>query len=294
MAIRRFPSDHMIPQGRVRNFALVVAALSLAATACGTPPAPTGPDSPATTETAAQAPPSQAASPTSSTNELARQAIESVDWGDGRNTRGMSIGIPNPPGWYTAAFGARTTDKVIYLTYDDGPWPPYTDQILSLLADNNAKATFFVTGSQADQHPEYLRRIAAAGHALGDHTMTHADLVGLDKQQIRRELAGVKRIVGPILGPCVRPPYGLIDEKVASVSADLNLMPILWTAHAQDWNPGSINQMVRMLKKGTEPGAVVLLHDSAGKEKSIEATRVMLAWWKSQGYRLESVPACRV
>jgi peptidoglycan/xylan/chitin deacetylase (PgdA/CDA1 family) len=206
----------------------------------------------------------------------------------------MSNGVPNPPDWYTAAFGPRTTEKVLYLTYDDGPWPPYTDQVLSLLAENDAKATFFVTGNQAQQHPSHLQRIIEGGHAIGDHSTTHADLVGLNRDQIRAELGKVKKIVGPSLGACMRPPYGLIDTKVAEVSADLNLMPILWTAHAQDWAPGTVSEMVEMLKKGTEPGAVILLHDSAGKEKTISATRQMLPWWTSQGYRFETVPACRV
>lgn len=223
-----------------------------------------------------------------------RTAIESVDWGDGRNTAGMEAGVPNPSDWYSAAFGRRTTEKIVYLTYDDGPWPPYTNQVLSLLAKNNAKATFFVPGNQAQQHPVLLDRIIAEGNALGNHTMTHADLVGMNRQQIRAELSQVERAVGPTLGPCMRPPYGLIDTKVASVSAKLGLMPILWTAHAQDWAPRTVPAMVKMLKKGTEPGAVVLLHDSANKEKTIEATRQMLPWWKSKGYRLETIPACRV
>jgi len=223
-----------------------------------------------------------------------RAAIESVAWGDGRNTQGMSKGVPNPQDWYTAAFGPRTSDKVLYLTYDDGPWPPYTDQVLDLLAENDAKATFFVTGNQAKQHPNHLQRIIDGGHAIGDHTMTHADLVALDRDQIRAELGKVKKIVGPMLGACMRPPYGLIDTLVADVSADLNLMPILWTAHAQDWAPGGVSEMVQRLKDGTAPGAVILLHDSAGKEKTISATRQMLPWWKSQGYRLETIPACRI
>ena len=221
-------------------------------------------------------------------------ATVSVDWGDGRNTAGMSSGVPNPAGWYESAFGTRTAEKILYLTYDDGPWPPYTDEVLALLAKYQAKATFFVTGGQAKAHPQLLEQTVSEGHALGDQTMTHADLVGLSRKQVKAELAGVQQIVGSRLGGCMRPPYGLINTKVADVSRSLGLTPILWTAHAQDWNPPSVAQMVTMLKKGTSPGAVILLHDSAGKEKTIEATRQMLPWWQAQGYRLETVPACRV
>lgn len=217
-----------------------------------------------------------------------------VQWGDGRSAPGMKQGVPNPPGWYQAAFGPRTTEKILYLTYDDGPWPPYTDQILGLLAANGAKATFFVTGQQAQAHPDYPPRIIAGGNAIGDHTMTHADLVALPKSEVRRELTQVQRIVGSDLGKCMRPPYGLIDNKVAAVSQELGLTPILWTGHAQDWSPPSLPRMVELLKAATQPGAVILLHDSAGKERTVEATKIMLPWWREQGYKLETVPACRV
>ena len=204
----------------------------------------------------------------------------------------MSDGIPNPPGWYQAAFGARTTEKVLYLTYDDGPTEESTIPLLKLLATNDAKATFFVVGDMATAHADVLKQITAEGHALGDHTMDHADLVSLTVPQVRKELAGVQAIVGTALGACMRPPYGLIDTDVAQVAQELNLMPILWTGHAQDWDPPSVSEMVRRLKKATAPGAVILLHDGAGKASTLAASEIMIPWWRNQGYQLETVPAC--
>ena len=235
---------------------------------------------------------SSAAVATPTPNSPASMAA-TVKWGDGKNPPGMKIGIPNPPGWYEAAFGARTTEKVLYLTYDDGPYPATTDRILKILADNDAKATFFILGRQVDAFPGYVKKITAAGHALGNHTQNH-DNLALDKPaKIRKQLTDVEQRVGPTLGKCMRPPGGFIDDQAGAVITGMGLVPILWTGHAQDWAPPATARMIEMLKEATAPGAVILLHDSADKERTIAASEVMIPWWKKHGYRLETIPACR-
>ena len=205
----------------------------------------------------------------------------------------MAEGNPNPPGWYEAAFGKRTTEKVLYLTYDDGPYPTTTNKILKLLAANDAKATFFVLGRQFDVFPTYADKIVAAGHALGNHTQDHENLATRGPTVIRKQLTSVQKSVGPSLGNCMRPPGGFIDDQAGAVIAGMGLVPVLWTGHAQDWAPPSTDKMIEMLKEATAPGAVILLHDSIDKAKTVAASSVMIPWWKKQGYRLETIPACR-
>ena len=130
----------------------------------------------------------------------------------------MAEGNPNPPGWYEAAFGKRTTEKVLYLTYDDGPYPTTTNKILKLLAANDAKATFFVLGRQVDVFPTYADKIVAAGHALGNHTQDHENLATRGPTVIRKQLTSVQKSVGPSLGNCMRPPGGFIDDQVLSMN----------------------------------------------------------------------------
>ena len=221
--------------------------------------------------------------------------LTTVDWSGGRDVAGMADGVPNPAGWYRAAFGGPSQDKVLYLTFDDGPWPPTTDAILNALAANQANATFFVVGNQVRAHPEYVQQILDQGHAIGNHTMTHADLIASSREEVRAELSDTTKLVGSSrMGDCMRPPYGLIDQKVAAVAHSLNLMPILWTGHAQDWDPPGADQMIQMLKDATHPGAVILLHDGGGdKPQTVSVVKQMLPWWKQQGYTFATVPACR-
>ena len=221
------------------------------------------------------------------------QRYASFDWGSAKTTPGRAVGIPSPPGWYEAAFGPRTTDKVIYLTYDDGPHPATTDRILNLLAKSNAKATFFVNGRHVDQHPTYLKKVTAQGHALGNHTQDHENLAAKNKRIIRQQLTDVVDSVGPTLGDCMRPPGGMINQRAGRTITEMGIVPIMWTGHAQDWAPPPVSRMVQMLKEATEPGAVILLHDSANMEPTVATSAIMIPWWTKQGYRLETIPACR-
>lgn len=235
--------------------------------------------------------PHQSSAP-AATSEVA-QRYQDFTWGDGKTTPGMAVGIPDPPGWYEAAFGPRTTEKVLYLTYDDGPYPPTTDRILKLLAKNNAKATFFVNGRQVDQYPGYLEKVITAGHAIGNHTQDHENVAAKGRKIIRKQLTDVVDVVGPKMGDCMRPPGGRINQKAGDIITGMGIVPIMWTGHAQDWTPPSTERMVEMLKSATAPGAVILLHDSADKERTIAASAQMIPWWTKHGYRLETVPACR-
>lgn len=221
------------------------------------------------------------------------QRYANFEWGNAKTTPGKAVGIPSPPGWYEAAFGSRTNDKVIYLTYDDGPYPATTDRILKLLAKSNAKATFFVNGRHVDQHPTYLKKVIAQGHALGNHTQDHENLAAKNKRIIKQQLTDVIDSVGPTLGNCMRPPGGMINQRAGRTITEMGIVPIMWTGHAQDWAPPPVSRMVEMLKEATEPGAVILLHDSANKEPTVATSAIMIPWWTKRGYRLETIPACR-
>lgn len=204
----------------------------------------------------------------------------------------MSAGLPSPSGWYSAAFGPAPTKKILYLTFDDGPSKETTPQVLKLLKANGAHATFFMTG-WASVYKGLVRKVYQQGNAIGDHTRTHVDLTKASNKEIKAQLGFVADKVGPIMGNCMRPPFGMIDQRVGKIVEGMGLTPIFWTGHAQDWAPPSLQTMESMLKEHTKPGAVILLHDSKEHPNTLEALAAMLPWWKQQGYEFDTIPACR-
>ncbi len=214
---------------------------------------------------------------------------DEVQWNKGGGPAQMAKGLPNPPGWYEAAVGHRTTEKVLYLTFDDGV-SAHTPRLLTALAKYDAKATFFVAGGYAKANPNVIKRMHASGHAVGNHTWWHPRLTQESTARVHRELASTKKAIGKAAAPCMRPPYGLINQRVAKVALGLGLQPIMWTAHIEDWEPHSLSWTVQRLKKDTKPGAVILMHDTHAQ--TVSAVTTMLPKWIKQGYRFEVVPAC--
>ncbi len=212
-----------------------------------------------------------------------------VRWNRGSGPAQMDQGLPNPPGWYRAAVGPRRSDKVLYLTFDDGP-SSHTASLLAGLRRHQAEATFFVTGAAARSRPGLIRRIARQGHALGNHTWGHPRLTRIPTAAVRSELRRTRRTVGSAMGDCMRPPYGLVDRRVATASIKAGFQPVLWTAHIEDWVPHNKAWTVERLRRATRPGAVILMHDTHAT--TVAAVSEMLPRWRARGYRLETVPVC--
>jgi peptidoglycan/xylan/chitin deacetylase (PgdA/CDA1 family) len=184
--------------------------------------------------------------------------------------------------------------KVIYLTLDDGPWTPHTEEILEILRENQAKATFFVVGDMARQWPTLIQRIHKEGHALGNHTQNHAALTKLSPDQVRWQIEQTAESVGPHLGPCMRPPYGAINKEVRQISHDLGYTPVRWNKNVNDWLQPSASQMVADIKAATTNKLNLLLHDGGGERaNTVEAIRKLVPYWKKQGYDLQTLPICR-
>ena len=213
-----------------------------------------------------------------------------VQWNKGGGPADMGRGLPNPPGWYKAAVGRPTKDKVLYVTFDDGP-SPQTPRLLKVLKKYEAKATFFVSGGTSTMHRGLLRRMHRQGHAVGNHTWSHAQLTRVPVKTARQQIVRPKRKLKGLLNSCMRPPYGLIDQQVATIALDAGFQPVMWTEHVEDWRQHSLAWTVQRLRSDTRPGAVILLHDTHGQ--SVTAIQQMLPVWKQKGYELETVPSCR-
>jgi peptidoglycan-N-acetylglucosamine deacetylase len=192
----------------------------------------------------------------------------------------------------------KTTQKVVALTFDDGPYPPYTGQILDILKEYHVPATFFVLGRNAEKYPDLVRRIAAEGHQIGNHTYDHLDLLKVDRSAIAEQVDHTSKIVADITGQkprVVRPPHGFRDAVVIDVMAERGLKVVEWSVASRDWtNPGADEIAARTLGK-VQNGSVVLLHDgdgvaqSAPREQTVAATRQIIKQLLAQGYKMVTV-----
>ncbi len=156
------------------------------------------------------------------------------------------------------------------LTFDDGPNPAWTPPLLDLLAARNVKATFFMMGSHAQAAPELVRRIAAAGHLLCNHSWSHPNLARSSAARIREELQRTQQTLEQICGAPVRyfrPPYGARRPAVFRIARELGLHPVLWNAMTTDWSEPSADRIAARLAAKIERAerrgfaANIVLHD---------------------------------
>ena len=178
--------------------------------------------------------------------------------------------------------GEEDVAKKIALTFDDGPHPRYTEQLLDGLKERNVVATFFVTGENAQNYPNIIRREQEEGHLIGNHTYSHIQLTSGNRETFREELVKTNEILENITGEkvsFVRPPYGSWDK---SFEKELNMFPVLWTIDPLDWcSKSSADVEKRILSKARE-NAIILLHDEYAS--SIEAALFIVDELQSQGY----------
>jgi peptidoglycan/xylan/chitin deacetylase (PgdA/CDA1 family) len=178
------------------------------------------------------------------------------------------------------------------LTYDDGPNPAATPQLLDVLAAANVRATFFLIGRFVRQEPALTRQIAAAGHVIGNHTMSHPWLSWQTTDRVRAELSDCNRALEDTLGAPVRlfrPPHGARSPVVLSIANELGLTAVNWNVIANDWDPVDATTILERVRKGIarnegrQRGSNILLHDGsdqalgANRLATVEATRQLLA-----------------
>lgn len=158
--------------------------------------------------------------------------------------------------------GVRTAEPVAALTFDDGPDPESTPPLLDLLTRHGARATFFLVGRRAAQAPELVARIAAEGHAVGNHSWDHPALPRLPAAAVTDQLRRTRDALGDPRPRLMRPPYG--DQSLASYLAArrLGYRVIAWSVVGADWLDDDGQAIAARVLAGLRPGAIVLLHDS--------------------------------
>ncbi|MFI0445732.1 polysaccharide deacetylase family protein [Actinomadura sp. 6N118] len=182
-----------------------------------------------------------------------------------------------------------TKAKCIALTFEDGPGP-YTARLLDILAARKARATFFVVGANADADPELLRREAAEGHEIGNHTQSHRDLSRLPAMKVNSDIQRTDEIVRAATGKAptlLRPPYGAGNATVAEVARSLGMPQILWNVDTRDWHDHDARVIADRAVSKARPGAIILLHDV--RRSSVEAVPRILQRLQDEGYTFVTV-----
>jgi len=184
--------------------------------------------------------------------------------------------------------GVATPDSVL-LTFDDGPHPEFTPQILELLDEYETRAVFFVIGEKAAQHPDIIRDIAARGHLIGNHTQTHPShrFWRIFAREAAAEIDECQRTIETLTGTrpiMFRPPVGMHNPFVFDALQRRALPCIMWSHRGFDTTSRDIATIVKRLTDTTAPGAILMIHDHL--PRSVEITRRTLETLRSRGLTL--------
>lgn len=167
--------------------------------------------------------------------------------------------------------------RAVALTFDDGPDPKYTPQVLAVLRQHGVKATFFMVGSKVRQHPDIARQVLAEGHVIGNHSYTHRDLGRLGREQVAMEIDRTTQVIEEVLGirpTLFRPPRGVTSPTLLRLLAEREMVLALWSVSSRDWIQLSPGGMVKALARQVGPGEVFLFHDSGDFLSSGGASRL--------------------
>lgn len=212
----------------------------------------------------------------------------------------LAIALLLAPVRFSALFNAKNVyshgtreEKVIALTFDDGPHPVYTDKILDVLARYNAKATFFVIGVNVKNYPEPFLRAVGEGHEIGNHTYDHKNLRGIGCDAVIEQLARSADLVYRLSDygvSLMRPPQGAMDEELLSVAEELGYRVIIWDVDTRDWASEPSEKIVQNVLKNADNGDIILFHDyHVGATNTVDALNVIIPTLQKQGYRFVTV-----
>lgn len=181
-------------------------------------------------------------------------------------------------------------ERMIALTFDDGPLPGPTNEVLDILLENQSRATFFVLGNNVTKHRDVTRRIVREGHDIGVHSFSHPNFQETEIYEVYRELIDSTLLLEDLLGilvKYVRPPYGFSTAETQFLFDQIGLQSILWTYDTLDWEILNAEQIASNLLENIQAGDIVLLHDI--HPTTIQAMRIAIPKLVDQGYKLVTI-----
>jgi len=186
-----------------------------------------------------------------------------------------------------------TKEKVVALTYDDGPNPPYTNQLIGILERNQIKATFFVIGNIIEKHPATVRLVLSKGHELGNHSYSHQKMTSENPSFIRSEIEKTDQLLrqlGVKEEIHFRAPYGRKFLVLPYLLAKMNKKNILWNVNPNDYKALNSEVIENYVLEHVTPGSIILLHDGGGdRSPTVTATESLIKKLGEKGYTFKTV-----
>ncbi|QKQ76611.1 polysaccharide deacetylase family protein [Nostoc sp. TCL240-02] len=230
----------------------------------------------------------------------AQQQIEELKatmlkiWQQQAQIKGLSYSVPPSfQGAIVSAAKLSPQQKVIALTFDDGPWPESTAQVLDILKQNQIKGTFFVIGQNVKNYPGLLKREIAEGHVIGNHTWHHWYQF-LNPQAAAYEIDHTADQIYQVTGiktNLFRPPGGIMHNGVADYARNSKYAIILWSSDSVDYSRPAVPKLINNVFRRAKPGGIVLMHDGGGnRSKTVQALPEIIANFRKQGYSFVTIP----
>ena len=177
--------------------------------------------------------------------------------------------------------------KKIALTFDDGPHPVYTQQMLEVLEREQVPATFFLLGQNVEEHGAVVKEIAEKGHLIGNHTYHHVQITTLPMEQACEEIDRTNQLIEELTGQgteYVRPPFGTWNKGLES---ELDMIPVMWTIDTLDWTTENVDSIVNQVVKNAGENDIILMHDSY--KSTVQAVERIIALLEADGFEFVTV-----
>ncbi|MEH2181926.1 polysaccharide deacetylase family protein [Nostoc sp.] len=215
-------------------------------------------------------------------------------WQQQVQTKGFSYTLPQRfQGAIVDAAKLTPEQKVIALTFDDGPWPESTAQVLDILKKNQIKGTFFLIGQNVKNYPGLVKREIAEGQVIGNHTWHHWYQF-LNPQAAAYEIDHTADLIYQLTGiktNLFRPPGGIMHNGVASYARNSKYAIIRWSSDSVDYSRPAVPKLINNVFRKAKPGGIVLMHDGGGnRSKTVQALPEIIANFRKQGYRFVTIP----
>ncbi|TAH62443.1 MAG: polysaccharide deacetylase family protein [Gottschalkiaceae bacterium] len=193
-------------------------------------------------------------------------------------------------------YSGSRNEKNIALTFDDGPHPIYTEEILDILKEYNVKATFFILGKHGEEYPDILHRQNIEGHELGIHSYNHINLKNQEENVIREEFSRTQDIIRKVTGKkskLFRPPYGIYNQVIYDIVSENGGNMVLWTYYqdTKDWGNPGVEKIIEIVLSQARNGDIILFHDhnEAKENQVIGALKIIIPELLNRGYKFVTI-----